>query len=334
MPDQPLVSVVLPVFNASEFLEESLRSILNQTYKNLEIIIIDDGSTDDSTEIVKRFTDPRIRFFRHDKNQGLIPTLNEGFEMARGKYIARMDADDVALPHRIEKQVKFMEEHPEVGLLGSWTENFGAQKSITKYPAGYDENDWQMLYRCSFAHPSLILRSDVIKKHHLYFDKEFIHAEDYDFAARLSQHSRLSNLPEVLLKYRVHNQSVSSKFREVQYHNTLRIIQRSLLGLSVEASLEQVALFRRFADRAFDFTTTELEMLEPVLRGLLASPSLPDYSRSHIRQRLWHLALNAHHLTLRQKALFLRRFSQARLMTLPAFWSQRLLAYHLRQKIS
>lgn len=333
MSRNPLVSVVFPVYNASEFLEESLTSILNQTYKNLEIILIDDGSTDGSAEIIKKFDDTRIQFHRHEKNLGLIATLNEGFMLVRGKYIARMDADDVALPTRIEKQVYYMETHPEIGLLGCWTENFGARTSITKYPAQCDENDWEMLYRCSFAHPAIMLRTEVIKKHQLSYDEEFPHAEDYEFAARLSLYSRISNLPEVLLKYRVHAQSVSSRYREIQEHNTLRIIQRSLRWLSVEATLEQVSLFRRFADRAFDLSAEEMEMLEPVLRGLLASPSLSAYSRNQIKERLWHLMLNARQIPFRMKMLFLRRLAHKRLMPLPSLWSQRILIYHLRHKI-
>lgn len=334
MQNNPLVSVVLPVYNASEFLEEALTSVLDQTYKNLEIIVIDDGSTDGSEEILKKFDDKRIRYYRHEKNQGLIPTLNQGFELAQGKYIARMDADDVIHHQKFEKQVIFLEKNENIGMLGTWMKKFGMQEGITTYPTNFEEIQWIMLYRIAFCHASILIRNSVLKEYGLSFDINFLHAEDYDFGIRFMKVSQITSLAEPLYYYRIHQNSVSNKHNVLQEHNTLRIIQRSLLWLSVEASLEQVALFRRFADRSFDFTTTELEMLEPVLRGLLASPSLPDYSRSQIRQRLWHLALNARHLTLQQKALFLRRFSQARLMPLPAFWLQRLLAYHLRQKIS
>jgi glycosyltransferase involved in cell wall biosynthesis len=333
MPGNPLVSVVLPVFNAAEFVEEALESILNQTYKNLQIIIIDDGSTDGSAEIVRKFNDSRIQLHKHPTNQGLISTLNEGFELAQGNYIARMDADDVALATRIEKQVRYMENNPHIGLLGSWTENFGAQRGIAKYPVNPEENDWQMLYRSSFSHPSAMLRTEVLKQHQLRFDEEFLHAEDYEFATRLSLYTRLSNLPEVLLKYRVHAHSVSSRYREIQHYNTLRIIQRSLRWLSVEATLEQASLFRRFADRAFDFSAEELQILEPVLRGLLKSSSLPAYSRNQITERVWHLMLNAHSLPFEKKMLFLRRLVKDRLMALPPLWLQRLLVYHLRHKL-
>lgn len=330
MSENPLVSIVLPVFNAAPYLEESLNSIICQTYKNLEIIVIDDGSTDESQDIIRRYQDNRIRLYIHEDNQGLISTLNEGIERAQGKYIARMDADDVALSRRIEKQVAFLENNPEVGILGTRKQLIGIKQTTVNYPIHDEEIRWELLYRCSISHPTVIIRKELFKDSTLRFDKEYFHAEDYDLWTRLLRITKAANLPEVLLKYRIHDASVSNQYQSLQSHNTLRVVQRNLSWLGTDATLEQAALFRRFADRAFDFSPDEMQLLLPILKGLLASDNLPAYSQRQIKERLWHLMLNATQLSYKFKTLFLHVLQKEGYFMPPAFWRQRLLAYHIR----
>jgi len=126
-----LVSVVLPAYNCPAYLGMAIKSILDQTFENYEFIIIDDGSTDNTPEIIQTFIDPRIRFFQQ-QNQGLAATLNRGIELARGKYIARMDQDDISMPERLAKQVKYLDSHPECGMIGTWAEIWEEEKKNRK----------------------------------------------------------------------------------------------------------------------------------------------------------------------------------------------------------
>ena len=138
---KPNVSVVMPVFNGEAFVKEALESILNQSFKQFEIVVINDGSTDKTQEIVTRLAskDARIRLINHPKNSGLIPCLNEGLELAQGNYIARMDADDIAHPIRLQRQFEFLESNPQVIVCGSYIRLFGEKSGIKTYPLVNDE---------------------------------------------------------------------------------------------------------------------------------------------------------------------------------------------------
>ena len=130
----PLISVILPAYNAERFLEEAIDSILAQTYKNFELIVLNDGSTDRTEEIILSYNDPRIRYIKNESNLKLIKTLNKGIALARGKYIARMDADDISLPTRFEKEIEFMEIHPDIGVCSSKVIHlFSNRKTIFSY---------------------------------------------------------------------------------------------------------------------------------------------------------------------------------------------------------
>mgnify|MGYP000187395019 CR=1 FL=1 len=175
---QPLVSVVMPVYNAERFVADALQSILNQTYTKFEFIIIDDGSKDESLAIIKKYADPRIKLIALTRNQGIVNALNTGLQTAQGKYIARMDADDVSLPNRLAMQVAFMENNAEVGLLG--TQHFGINGKARLFPTNHNSLVWYMLNACPFVHPSVMLRVDVLKQHQLRYDKAFEFAEDLE----------------------------------------------------------------------------------------------------------------------------------------------------------
>ena len=136
----PLVTVLMPVYNGEKYLKEAIESILNQTFKDFEFLIINDGSTDNSVKIIQSFNDLRIRLIHNESNIGLIKTLNKGLKLSNGKYIARMDCDDVSLPKRLSVQINFMEKHPEIGVCGSWVKIIGLeQKFINKYPQKHEE---------------------------------------------------------------------------------------------------------------------------------------------------------------------------------------------------
>jgi glycosyltransferase involved in cell wall biosynthesis len=161
----PLVSVILPVYNAETYIAEAIESILTQSYKNLELILINDGSTDRSLDIMQSYADIRIQIISRE-NRGLVASLNEGIMKAKGKYIARMDADDISLPKRFEEQVAFLEMHPEVGLCGTAVMMFGnkIKGKIWRLPQSDNRIKSELLFSSALAHPTLMMRGELIEK--------------------------------------------------------------------------------------------------------------------------------------------------------------------------
>ncbi len=194
-----MITVLLPVFNGAPYLKEAIESILCQSYQNFELLILDDASKDDSVKIALSYKDKRIRVYQNKKNLGLGRNLNIGLENAKGELIARMDADDVSLKTRLEKQANFLQTHKEIGICGTHTQ------IKKKYPLTYDAIKVWLLFRNTFAHSSVMFRADKRIK----YDPAFIRAQDYDLWVRSSHFTRLANLPEVLLFHRIHERQIS-----------------------------------------------------------------------------------------------------------------------------
>ena len=228
MPDVPRISVVMPVYNAEKYLSDAISSILQQTFNDFELIVIDDGSNDRSPGIIEAFAKKDRRLVVHrQKNSGLIASLNRACSLARGTFIARMDADDVSLPYRFERQVDFLEKHPDIGLLGTWIQDIGPAGQpgpIWPLPTTPDSIRWFLMFGNCIAHPSIMARRELIQG--LRYRNEARHVEDYDLWIRMSAVSRLANLPEVLLKYRVVGQSVSSRNLSEQQEQATRLRSR------------------------------------------------------------------------------------------------------------
>jgi hypothetical protein len=215
----PLISVVMSVFNGERFLREAMESILNQSFRDFELIVIDDGSTDGSAEILSSFAGQDSRVQVHwQPNRGLVEALNRGFGLARGKYIARMDADDIAVRDRLLRQSSFLERNPEVGVVGGAIQRIdSAGKPLeVKHYARTDAEIKAALFRnCSeLAHPAVLIRKEVFVQTGGY-RAAFVDAEDYDLWLRIAEHCQLANLDEILLKYRVHPAQVTrTKLRQ------------------------------------------------------------------------------------------------------------------------
>jgi len=241
----PLVSVLMPVCDGQAFVAEAIESVLGQTFGDFEFLIIDDGSTDKSVEIIEGYDDPRIRLVRNDGRIALIRTLNRGLELARGKYVARMDVDDISLPERLERQIAFMEANPAVGACGTWAVTIGdGEGTIREYPESAEEIRCGLLFNDVIAHPSVCMRREMFARHELRFDEGYPHAEDYELWNRASEIFPLANLGSVLLRYRVHAESVSRRHREVQEATTKRIQRERLSRLGLTPTDEQLAVHR------------------------------------------------------------------------------------------
>lgn len=235
--EKPTVSVLMPVFNAACFLPDAIESILVQTFDHFELIIIDDGSTDGSLDVVKKFDDSRIRLISLEKNGGVIAALNLGLQLARGAYLARMDADDIAFPLRLEKQIDFFEDNPDVGCLGTNFQWLGEpfEKSWVQY---YDAENIKisLLFGCGLCHPTVMLRMDEIRRHHLTYPTIYPHAEDYGFWVELSRYMQIANLPEPLLYYRRHEGQVSNTKSIIQCKSMDDIQRKQLQRLGIHST--------------------------------------------------------------------------------------------------
>jgi glycosyltransferase involved in cell wall biosynthesis len=230
----------MPIHNGEAFVVEAIESILGQTFQDFEFLIIDDGSTDRSVEIVEGYDDPRVRLVHNDKQIALIRTLNRGLELARGKYVARMDADDVSLPERLERQVAFMEANPTVGACGTWVAAIGnGDSEIWQYPEGAEEIRCRLLFDASIAHPTVCLRREEFARHRFRFDEAYPHSEDYELWSRASEAFPLANIGSVLLRYRIHAGSVSQQHRDVQMATQRRIHRERLSRLGLTPSEEE-----------------------------------------------------------------------------------------------
>jgi len=231
----------MPVYNASEFLREAVESIFAQSFSDFEFLIIDDGSTDGSQSIIRSYDDSRIRFAQNEKNIGVAATLNRGLDLAQGEYIARMDADDISLPRRLEKQIHFMDKNPEIGVSGTWIQLFGDQlRVVDRSPVGASVVKAYLLFDNPMFHHSVILRRDTMKKHGLRYDPVFNRTEDLDLWSRASEYIAMDNLPKVLVRFRVHDASVTSNAQDVMTRQTEKILTRSLEKIGIELKREEI----------------------------------------------------------------------------------------------
>ena len=244
----PKISVVMSVYNAEKYLDEAIESILKQTYKDFEFIIINDGSIDKSLEIIEKYKqqDERIVLISRE-NKGLIASLNEGIEKARGKYIARMDADDISLPKRFEEQLKIMENDKEIVVCGSWINVFGENRKekISKYFQYDKEIKANLIMSCCFAHPSVMMRRDAFLDNNIWYDENFKNAEDYHLWTQLARVGKFYNIPKVLLNYRFLETSitrVAEKEVEKRYQVVKNIFQEALNILDTNLSEDEKKL--------------------------------------------------------------------------------------------
>ena len=226
---KPIVSVLLPVFNAAAYVEESVRSILAQTLCDFELIVIDDGSTDESGTILERLTaeDSRIRLIRR-ANTGIVGALNEALSLAQADLVARMDADDIAWPQRLQKQVNYLDAHPDCVALGSAILVIDPQGDPIKEPSQaitHDEIDAQLLagYGWALVHPTAMMRRQAVLSIGGY-RTQYNKVEDLDLFLRLAEHGRLANLPEVLLSFRQHFASTCVQHSDVQTRLKLAVV--------------------------------------------------------------------------------------------------------------
>ncbi|QKE29653.1 glycosyltransferase, family 2 [Arcobacter acticola] len=218
-----LISVIMAVYNGEKYLIEAMESILDQTHKNFEFIIINDGSKDDSIKIIKKYMEKDKRIILIDReNKGLPYSLNEGISISKGKYIARMDADDISHSNRLEKQLSYMKEN-NLDVCGSFIKIFGENKEqIIKNPITHDEIKFRLIIMSGLAHPTVIFKKEVFEK--VEYQSSYKVAQDYKlWTDIIINNFRIGNIPEVLLNYREHTSQASIKKRDLQEETAKKI---------------------------------------------------------------------------------------------------------------
>lgn len=203
----------MPAYNSGKYLKEAIDSILNQSFTNFELIIINDGSTDNTEEILNNYTDERIKKLRHNSNLGNYPARNYAMRNAKGKYIAVMDSDDISKPDRLQIQFDYMEQNPDVGCAGFGAEIVNEKGNVIcnhSFLMDYERVKSSLKICNPMIHSALILRASVLKQNNLKYDELFRYAADYELLTRLVQFTNVVKLPDIILQYRIHPNQISS----------------------------------------------------------------------------------------------------------------------------
>ena len=254
----PKVSVLMPVYKTKEqYLREAIESILNQSYKDFEFLILDDCPADSREAVVSSYKDKRIKYSKNEKNLGITPSRNKLIEMAEGEYLAVFDHDDISTPDRLEKQVQYLDEHPEVGVLSCQVEN---------YPSGYvskqltnDESiRLALMSQCAVNHPASMIRRSVLIENNIRYREEFTPAEDYALWCSLIPYTKFHNLSEVLFKWRNHQTNTS----KVQKNK----MDMAKIKLQAELKTKFPALYDEFLQKSIQKKQFNLFGVIPLIR--------------------------------------------------------------------
>ena len=274
------ISVLLPVFNSEPFVREAVASILRQTFRLFELVVVDDGSDDGTLGILRSFDDERITILRNEKNLGVVGALNRGLDSCRGEYVARMDADDIAMPERFGKQIEFMEAHRDYACLGTWYRIMGTDR-IVETPVSNEEAKIQLLRSSPIAQPTAMLRKDMLGG--LRYDAEYPHAEDYKLWAELGMKGKIGNLPIPLLEYRAHSGQITSVFngKQQKIAEKIRLEQLGCIGVGDPSSHALKHFDFLFGSEGFGFEETldwAVELISANRRsGYLPEPQFSAY---------------------------------------------------------
>lgn len=287
------VTVLMPTYNVAPYVKEAIESVLQQTYSDLELLVIDDDSTDGTLDVVSAIEDPRIRIVRNERNLGLADNLNRGLSLITTEYVARMDGDDIALPNWLEKEMAYLEAHPEVGVCGGGGERFGAVSSIISFPEEHENIAVNMLFQCTIIVPAF--RMSLYHEHGLRYRSDAFPAEDYRFWSDALCVTRLHNIGETLFRYRMHPSQICSSRKEEQNGKVNEVRKRMLAhieGLSAsEMDYFTGPFLERIASKA-DLRQRS-EFIERILslnrdKGFFDPKALQRQLLFHVRQQLYY----------------------------------------------
>ena len=279
---KPKITVLMPVYNAHKYLKEAMDSILNQTFKDFIFLIINDGSTDDSREIINSYQDDRVKLIDNDKNMGIVYTLNKGLELAKTEFIARMDSDDISLPKRLYKQIIFMKKNSKVGVCGGAIKFFGATTKTKIFSKKNESIKAGLLFTSQLAHPSVMMRTEMLKKHNLFYDSKYEYVEDYKLWTDCVDYFDLANLGNILILYRTHHESISSIKRKNQKAKVSNIVTKLCeKNLGFKPSQEELRVHNLIQEEIPNDLDANLMKLGDWLNKILAQNKVAKCYKEH-----------------------------------------------------
>lgn len=274
----PKVTILMTVYNNEKYIRTAIFSILNQTFKDIELLLINDCSTDNTDKIISSFNDKRIRYYKNNKNIGISHSLNKGIALANGKYTARMDGDDICYPQRIERQVSYLDRNKDYGLVGSWyyvINEIGALRTVKRKATNDNDIRLSMLFENQFIQSSVMMRADLLKD--LMYDTGLEVCEDYDLFMRVLYRCKVANLPEELITYRWYGGNTSIIKQKSILESFVQIFSKTLDHYSINHTKEELFIHSilafRYAKKYFN-TTERIDQLNNWLDKIRSSPNL------------------------------------------------------------
>lgn len=294
----PKVSVVMAVYNGQQHLPAALDSLWQQTLTDFELLVVDDGSTDDTAQILTDCTDPRLRVLTNPSQQGLAASLNTGLQQAVGEYVARMDHDDICLPRRLELQARYLDKHPDIDILGSWARTIGTEpEQVWAYPTHDADIRSELIFNPVLVHSSVMLRRTRFDPDGFQYDQRLARAQDYDLWVRVADELRFANLDEVLLLYRLHPNQVGQQFGHEQQEVAEQIRLRQLQRMGLSPSQAEVEMHHAISHWQYPQGRVGLEQLEDWFSALRtanrASGVFPAAAFDAALERRWWAACRA-----------------------------------------
>ncbi len=263
------ITVLMPVYNAEKYLADAIDSILQQTFSNFIFLIINDGSTDKSEQIILNYKDPRIQYLKNETNSGIVATMNKGLNYITSEFIIRMDADDLSTTNRFEVLFQFMKMHPEIGIFSSAVERFGNETAIWRPPLLNDDIKAHLLFGSSIIHAACIIRTKILKEHLISYRDTYPHMEDYDLWFRLKDIANFANTSYVLYKYRVasHNVTVQNAFTVNERKK--KIFKWILSSIEIDATDDELLLHIGIENKAMKLNSSNIRKYKEWLNRLI-----------------------------------------------------------------
>lgn len=290
----PKISVVMPAYNAEKYIAEAIDSILNQTYRDFEFIIINDGSTDKTEEIILSYTDERIVYLKNEKNMGIVYTLNRGLDVAKGEYIARMDSDDISMPTRFEKQLSLFKKNSNLAVVGTSFTVFG--EGIKDYHFNFSHNykraKAELFFNSSLGHPSVMIKKSVLINNNLYYEEEYSGLEDFVLWWRIAKYGDIASLEEPLLRYRKHQKQITAS-RDIVFEQKFKKFLLERIGIlnTNYTDTEFESLFKYCLGNYKDFNLKDIENLIAIFKKFLIANKKQNYFNQYYFKLVLSLAI-------------------------------------------
>jgi glycosyltransferase involved in cell wall biosynthesis len=277
----------MPVYNCRQFLEESVNSILNQTYRDFEFIIVDGSSDDGTYEFLNSLSDTRINLIREHIRSGITSSLNHGLQVAKGEYIARMDADDISFPHRFERQIQYLDDHPEIGVLGTGIQIIDIQGNFLEklqFPAQNNLLRWFMCFYDPIINPTVMMRKDIVLQAGGY-DMEMRKCEDYNLWQRLFAITQFSNLQDILFSLRKHESNLSTVNPLEEMSFSIQVSRTMISGiLKKVVPLSVVQYIWRNGERSASNASVSAELIYELYKAFVSKYNVSNSEKGIIRK--------------------------------------------------